>query len=175
MPTQQNNSQETENQSSAEGTSDTPVYSWRAYEFIEHRKGVEWYVSLALVATILGIVLFLISSKDWVPVGVVAVTAIAFGIFASRKPRELEYTVSLQGVQIAQRFYPFGSFKSFARVEEDGHPAIWLMPLQRFMPIISLYFKPEEEAQIIDALSISLPLEDREPGIVDHLMQRIKF
>jgi hypothetical protein len=158
----------------APSTSTSPV-KWRSHEFIAHPKGMNWYLGLGVGTGLLAILVFLISGSDWVPVGVVIITAITFGIFASRQPRELDYTIDSDGVTIGDRTYPFGGFKSFSQVDEDGVPAIWLMPLKRFMPIISLYFDPANEPQIIDALSNNLPFEDLQPGLVDNLMHRLKF
>jgi hypothetical protein len=148
---------------------------WRSHEFIHHPKDARWYTGLTVGALLLAVGVYLMSDSDFVSVGVVIITAIVFGIFASRKPREMEYRIDHDGVSIGGRLYPFTNFKSFSQVDEDGYPAIWLMPLKRFMPILSLYFDPEQEETIIESLSLSLPFEDLQPGLIDNLMHRLKF
>jgi hypothetical protein len=47
--------------------------------------------------------------------------------------------------------------------------------MQRFMPAISMYFEPQEEAKIVDALSSYIPREDRKQDAIDRMMHRIRF
>ena len=60
-------------------------------------------------------------------------------------------------------------------MEESGVRSIWLLPLKRFMPIIQIYYQPEDEQKILDAMSIMLPIEAHQPDAVDRLMSRIHF
>jgi hypothetical protein len=39
-----------------------------------------------------------------------------------------------KGVQVDKKLYPYGSFKSFSIIQEEGIESIWFMPLQRFAP-----------------------------------------
>ncbi len=154
---------------------DLEPVTWRAHEFIHHPKSAQWYMGLAVWTILLALGVYFMSDSDFVSVGVVLITAIVFGIFASRKPREMDYRIDQNGVSIGDKLFTFASFKSFSQVDEGEYPAIWLMPLKRFMPIISLYFDPAQEQQIIEALSASLPFEDLRPGLIDNLMHRLKF
>jgi hypothetical protein len=101
--------------------------------------------------------------------------AATFGFSASRKPRELTFQLDNDGLHIADRIYPFTGFKSFAVVQESGVQSVWLMPLRRFMPIIPIYFRPEDENKIVDTLAAILPFEAHVPDGVDRLMQRVRF
>lgn len=163
------------NSNDSTDTGSEPGVSWMATEFIDHQKAKSWYMGLGVGSALLALAVYLISEQDLVPSLVVLVVAVVFGIFASRKPRQLEYSISSDGVKIGSRTYALSDLRSFSQVEEDGQPSIWLMPLKRFMPIITLYFDPAKESEIIDVLSQYLPFEDFEPGIIDHLMHRLKF
>ncbi len=149
--------------------------SWTASEFVDHDKSSGWYMLLALSAIGLAAITYFFSHGDLISTAVVLVVFAAFGVFAARKPRQLEYNVNDQGIKIGEKFYPYSSFRSFSIVQEDALESIWLMPLKRFMPIISIYFDSDDGQKIIDVLGQALPIENREPDFVDKLMHRIRF
>ncbi len=147
---------------------------WTASEFIEHNKGSEWYLMLAVGAVLLAAGIYLIT-KDVISAAMIVIVAIIFGIFASRKPRVLEYQVDGSGIHIGPKFYPYASFKSFAVISEDSINSIWLMPLKRFMPIITVYFAPNDGQKITAVLGNFLPVQNHQPDPIDRLMHRMRF
>jgi len=147
---------------------------WEALEFIEHEKPKNWYFSLGVGGAGLAIIIYLLT-RDAVSVFVVIVVAIIFGMAASRKPRQMEYMLDSSGIHIGPKHYPYEDFKTFSVVNEEGVPAVWLLPLKRFMPIIPIYYDPKDGDRIVRALSGVLPLENREPDVVDKLMHRLHF
>ena len=147
---------------------------WTASEFIAHHKTSGWYLLLGGGAVALAGVVFLIT-QDKISTAMVVVVAIIFGIFASRKPRELPYSVDNDSLHIGDKTYPYASFRSFSVVQEEGVDSIRFMPLKRFMPILSIYFEPKDEQKIIDVLSQYLPVEERQLDAVDKLMHKIRF
>lgn len=164
--------------SGSDSTAPAPVsvkpVKWTASEFIEHNKGSEWYLLLVIGGAVLaaGVYLF---TKDVISVVMVVIVAIMFGIFAARKPRVLEYQVDNTGVHIGPKFYPYANFKSFAVISEDSINSIWLMPLKRFMPILTIYFAPGDGQKIIDVLGNFLPVQSHQPDPIDRLMHRLRF
>ena len=108
------------------------------------------------------------------PRGEVKIT-FAFGVFAARKPRVLDYQVDNAGVKIGPKFYAYGNFKAFAIVNEGAVESVWLMPLKRFMPILTIYFAPDDEQKIIDVLGNFLPVQSHQPDPIDRLMHQLRF
>ncbi len=148
--------------------------AWTASEFIAHDKSPQWFLALGGGTAIVALLIFVLT-RDKVSTSMVIVVAIIFGVFAARKPRELPYVIDDSGVHIGEKLYPFSGFKSFSLVQEDALQAVWLMPLKRFMPIITVYFSPGDAEKIVGALSGTLPLENRQPDLVDKLMHRLRF
>ncbi len=155
--------------------SDTGSVSWTASEFIEHQKTAGWYAGLVFGSLILAGVVYLITSGDRVSTATVVVVAAIFGVFAARKPRELQYSIDDSGIRIGEKTYPYAGFRSFSIVQEEGIESIRFMPLKRFMPVISIYFAPEDGQKIVDALSKFLPVEHKQLDPVDKLMHRLRF
>jgi hypothetical protein len=113
--------------------------------------------------------------QDVVTVVVIAIVAVIFGILAGRKPRTLEYSVSDDGVRIASALHPYHDFKSFSVNEEGVLHSIILLPIKRFMPVLTIYFEQKDEDRIVDTVSAYLPFEQHKPSAVDRLMERIRF
>lgn len=149
--------------------------SWTASEYIEHAKGLGWFVLLGLGLVALVAVVYFATDKDIVATAMVGLAGLIFGIFAARPPKVLQYTISAAGVQIGDKLYPFKEFKSFAVLAEGPLPSLLLLPLKRFLPPITVFYDPKSEDAILNALAEYLPHEDKEPDVVDRLMSRIRF
>lgn len=147
---------------------------WTASEYIAHEKGLSWYVFLGLVIAVLAAVVYLLTG-ELISTIVIVVMGFAFGAFAARPPQELQYVLDNNALHVGNRSYGYGQFKSFAIVNEGPIHSIMLMPLQRFMPPLSVYFAPEDEDKIANALSNYLPYENRKQDIVDRLMSKVRF
>lgn len=148
--------------------------SWTASEFVAHEKNANWYGLLAL-AGVLGTVIIYLLTKDIVSSAMILVVTVIFGVFASRKPRVLEYVLDQSGIHIGPKFYAYGDFKSFSVFEEGSLNAVLLMPLRRFMPSLTIYYDPQDEEKIIQVLSDYLPFEERDHDMVDKLMRKVRF
>ncbi len=154
-------------------TAEQPAISWTASEFIAHDKSSGWYVAVMAVTLIVAALAFLIA--DVVSAGVIVFLGVLFCIVGARRPRELPYQLDSHGIRVDQKYYPFSGFKSFSIVQEEGVESIWFMPLQRFMPGLSIYFAPDEGQKIVDYISEYLPFEQKELALFDSLMHRIRF
>lgn len=148
--------------------------SWTASEYASHDKNFVWYASFTGACALIIGVIFLVT-RDWISVIILAVFAVAFGVFAGRKPGVLNYAIDAQGIHIGNKTYPLTLFRSFAIVQEGGMHTISLLPLKRFMPPISVFFDPKDEQKIVETLGGSLPQEDRQQDFVDKFMHKIRF
>lgn len=153
---------------------DQPDVAWSASEFIAHEKSPLWYAALAGGAfLIVGLVYLL--TKDVVAVVALASVAILFGILGAHKPRVLSYHVDAGGLTIDQKFYPYSEFKSFGVVNEGAFSSIVFMPMRRFMPTLTIYYPPENEEDVVDALSAYLPFAPASHDLIDRMMRRIRL
>lgn len=147
---------------------------WTASEYISHGKTNMWYVRLGLITAVATALAFFIT-RDIVVAITLVVVGVIFGVVAGRKPRVLNYAVDDHGIIISQNAYPYGLFKSFSVIQEGSLRSIYLMPIKRFNPPLSLYYPPEEEQQIVGIIGNHLPQEAREQDAIDRLMHKIRF
>jgi len=156
-----------------DGGSEEPI-SWTASEFVAHEKSTGWYLMLMIAAVLIGALVYLVT-KDIISVGVVMVAALLLGIYGTHKPRQLEYRLDAQGINIGDKHYAYDHFRSFSVVPEGAFHSIVFMPLKRFSVPISIYYAPEDEDKIADMLTHRLPFEEARLDNTDRLMRRIRF
>jgi hypothetical protein len=155
-------------------TSNADSVSWTASEFVAHEKSPAWYGVLAGGALFLVALVYLIT-RDKLSTFVILMACIAIGVYAGRKPDTKTYRVDKDGIKIGNNSYAYYDFRSFSVVEEGAIDAIWLRPMKRFMPIVVMYFEPNDEDRIVDVLSEYLPFEERELDLIDRITRRARF
>ncbi|MDL2341576.1 MAG: hypothetical protein QFB87_00660 [Patescibacteria group bacterium] len=151
-----------------------PAITWTASEYIAHHKSTKWYAMLGLVAVIIAALVWLMT-KDTISALVVIVGAAVLGGYGSRPPRELTYQLDTNFLTIGDKNYDLDTFRSFTVDDQQAFASVNLMPLKRFAPALSIYFAPDDEAAIVDLLSLRLPLEQHHDDPIDRLMRKIRF
>lgn len=147
---------------------------WTASEYIEHNRGFAWYVALIVTTVALTALIYWVT-KDYFAAAVAVATGIVVAVFALHTPREITYVLGRDGLQVGEKLYPFAHFKSFAVIREGGLSSVNLIPVKRFMPIITAYFEPDKEIQIVQSLGQYLPYEQRNLDGVERLSRRLRF
>jgi hypothetical protein len=157
-------------------TSSVPAGSvvWTAAEYIEHDRSSGWYMALVAGTAVLTAIVYFIT-KDYLAAGVIPVLGFIVGFSAGHKPRQLEYELSDSGLRIGTKNYPYDQFKSFSLIPEGELNSINLLPVKRFMPMISAYFAPGDQERIAASLGNHLPFEQRQMDGVDRLSRHLRF
>lgn len=109
---------------------------------------------------------------------IVGAMAVILGVVAlfvtSRQHGHLEeYFISSEGVSVGGSFYSFSDLKSYGILKESAGESIELVPTQRFMPRIILHLEPTTADNVVEALAVNLPREDREPDFVDRIYKSL--
>lgn len=148
--------------------------SWSAAEYIEHDRSRRWYLMLVVGASVLALVaIFLL--KDWIFAVLIVVMSAVVVMFAKRPPREINYTLTQEGLLIGQKFFAMDSFRSFGLVKEGAIWNVRLISNKRFVPPVTAYLPDDVGEKVVDVLGALLPLEDIEPDMVDRLVNRSKI
>lgn len=147
---------------------------WEASEYIHHEKSPQWMLAyFGVVALILGLTYLMI--KDVVSVIVIALLATAVFVLANRKPKTLSYELTDTGITINGREYPYNSFRSFSVVQYDAVESLFLEPMQRYMPSLSIYVAPDQIDDVANVISQYIPNRIREPDLIDQVIHRLRL
>jgi hypothetical protein len=164
--------------SHVEAVTDTPkqkpLIQWNASEFIHHQKNTGWFFPLVIASIVLIVGIFFLT-KDILATLVILLGCVTFGMYARQKPRTLTYTLLPTSIKIGNKNYSYDDFKTFSIVQEGPLYSIFLQPIKRFMPPISIYFDPDDGEKIFDTLASHLPHEERSQDPIEKLMQKIRF
>lgn len=157
-----------------EETHHSEPITWTGSEFISQHKSAGWYLLFFMFIAAVCVIVYVIS-KEILPVVSIAVMGVLFSIIASHKPRQLQYLIDDHGLQIGNKAYSFNDFKSFSLQKDGAIGYVSLLPLKRLHPEISIYFAPEDEQRIFEALAQHIPNEQRSESAVDKLTKKIRF
>jgi hypothetical protein len=150
------------------------MMNWNAPEYLEIERGAGWYAGLAFATLALASLLYL-TSKDYFAVSSIIILGVIVAIFVGRKPRIVEYQLSDSGIEIGQKHYSYGLFKSFTVVRDANLNSVELLPLKRFMLPVSALFAPEDENKVVEIIGEHLPYAEHKPGYIDKLSQRLRL
>ena len=157
----------------ADGGDDILV-QWTAPEFVYHSKTPMWYLALAGATVVIAAVVWFIT-KDKLSTGAVIFVILLFGIYAARKPRDLEYAIETHGLTVGNKYRGYEEFRSFAIVPDGTTASVVFRPMKRFAQYLTLNLSPEVEEQVRATLSDRLPYDDKHHDPLDNFMNRIGF
>lgn len=150
------------------------IIEWRADEYEHHDKNTAWYGAVLFGIISIAIVTYLISRDLFVTI--IALLFAAVLVYASaRKPREIQYAVSSDGIQVGGKKYLFSELRSFHVVAEEKSPGVILMPLKRFMPTIYISIPHDLVEPVADYIAQILPVELHSPEFIEKIIRRFHF
>jgi len=135
--------------------------------------GFSIMILLMVIIALTGLVYLL--TKDYFASGTILVVGAIVGVFATRKPGQVNCELSDTGLRIGEKMYGYNQFKSFSIIRSAESNSFSLLPLKKFMPPVNVYFGPAEEEKITDILGQHLPYEERKQAGIDRLSSRLKF
>ena len=148
------------------------IFQWTAFNGSHRHKSPGWYFLLTLVTAIIAGIAYLLTS-DKITTAAILVCGIALGIYASKRPSQVKYTLDSGGFKINDRYFSLSAFRSFSIVTEGGQQSAVLTPLKRFMPYVYIYFAPDMESPVIETLGNILPRQSLNLDLLDRFMKFI--
>lgn len=142
--------------------------TWEAPEHHHVEKGNDWFFALAII--VLSFVIMAILFNNVLFALLLGLAGGALGVSAAKRPSIIPFAVTLRGVRIAERLYPYSTLESFHIDEEDPKgPQLLLKTHQRFSPLLVLPI-PVDHIDDIDHI-LKEKLEEEE--LVEPLLIKI--
>lgn len=155
---------------------------WTASDSIEHHRGQGWYfglIGIVVAISALLVVLYLFdifSLTTSVTTEILVLVMLAALLVVTRQPpREVQYTLTDEGLAIDNQLHPFSEFRAFG-VRKVG--AMWqlvLIPVKRFGFSVTMFINEDQGEKIVDEFGARLPMEDIKPDFIDNLIRRLKI
>lgn len=158
----------------ADGRVDEAV-EWQAQEYITTDKNPIWYAGLA-VFVVGSIALDFFLLKTFFTVSLLAIViAVVLIVMHVRPARMIHYKLDNDGLYVDEQFYPLADYKSFGVLHDGKENTVHLIPVKRFKPSLQVYFPLEAGEDIVDSLSVRLPMEELHLDFVDRIVHLFRL
>lgn len=148
--------------------------NWSAKEYIHQEKDAKWFIVFAIVLiAFIAVAIFLMKSITFAILLVVIAGAVI--VLAKRPPREIDYSLSNDGLHIGETLHRYGDFKSFGIIHDGQEFSVMLVPRRRLQPGITVYFPEEAGEDIVDVLGSRLPMKDLHMDVIDRLVRALRL
>ncbi len=147
---------------------------WQAAEYVQQAKQPLWYIGFFAVVIILMLVAILLM-QAWTFAVLILVMAVALMVYVHRPAHELNYVLSEKGLYINDQLHPLGEFKSFGVFDDGNQHTLFLVPVKRFRPALSVYFPTEVGERVVDILGAYLPMQDVRLDAFDKIVRKLRL
>jgi len=140
--------------------------TWEAPEHHHVEKGNDWFFALTII--IISLVVAAILFGDVLFALLIGLAGGAMAVSAARRPSIIPYAVTVRGVRIEDRLYPYSTLDSYHIDEEDPRgPQLLIKSDKKLMPLIIMPIPPEHIDDIEQILKEKLAEEELvEPFLV---------
>lgn len=153
--------------------------TWTASESVEYQRKGSWYAVLIIVtAVIIGGAVALqifLNIQLWSTALLALVVFIAIMVVSRKKPRDLNYRLTDEGVYVDKKLYPWGDFRAFGVTNDGAIWTIWLIPTKRFAMGMSMFIPADKGEEIVDAIGALLPMQKITNNAIDNIARRLKL
>ena len=148
--------------------------TWEAPEHHHVEKGNDWFFALAIIIAALVIVAILFN--DTLFALLIGLAGGALAVSAAKKPAIIPYAVTVRGVKIDDRLYPYATLDSYAIDEENPRgPQLLIKSERKLMPLMVLPIPPDHVDEIEAILSERLEEEELEEPLFVKVLELFGF
>jgi hypothetical protein len=140
--------------------------TWEAPEHHHVEKGNDWFFALTII--IIALVVAAIIFDNVLFALMIGLAGGALAVAAAKRPSIIPYAVTVRGVRIEDRLYPFSTLDSYHIDEEDPRgPQLLIKSEKKLMPLIVMPIPADHIDDIEHILKEKLEEEDlSEPFLV---------
>jgi len=148
--------------------------TWEAPEHHHVEKGNDWY--FALVIIIIALVIVAIMFDNALFALLIGLAGGALFISATKRPLIIPYAVTLRGIKIDDRLYPYSTLESYRIDEEDPRgPQLLLKSEKKIMPLIVMPIPYDHVDDIDDIIKMNLIEEDLDEPLFIKVLELFGF
>lgn len=147
---------------------------WEAPEFTYHEKDADWYWILGIVAVV-GAVISIVLGNTLFAIFIL-LAAFVVGLFASKKPEQLNCRIDPRGIQVNEVFYPHRIMQSFWVSDDNPEdPKLLVSPKKTVAVRVVIPLIDVDPEDVRDYLIDFLDEEEQGESVVEHLMHVFRF
>jgi hypothetical protein len=148
--------------------------TWEAPEHHHQEKGGDWYLALAIIVISAAVAVALFDNMLFSLL--IIVGGISMALVSAKKPSIIPYAVTVRGVRVNDRLYPFSTLRSYHIDEEDiNGPQLLVLSKHKLMPLLILPLPEDYIDDVEDILRDKLPEEFLEEPLLVKILENFGF
>lgn len=154
---------------------DEAVISWESPEYIQHEKGIFWY--LIAIACALILCVYAIFTANWTLLVALIVLAAVYYRIHGYPPKNVKIKISRVGIKINSKEYPYQNIDSFWIIyNPPSTKTLNLKSNSRLLPDIAIQLGDQDPSEIREYLASQIrEKEGREELFIDSLIRILKL
>ncbi|MCA9358631.1 hypothetical protein KC926_00300 [Candidatus Kaiserbacteria bacterium] len=148
--------------------------AWEAPGHHHVEKGNDWFFALAII--IVALVIVAILFDNMIISVLVGLAGTTLAISAAKKPAVIPFSVSVRGVKIDDRLYPFSEIDGY-HIDEEDHkgPQLLLRSSRKIMPLLVMPIPVDYIDDIEDLLKDRVKEEKLEEPLLVKILELFGF
>lgn len=148
--------------------------SWSAAEYEYQPKSSEWFWVLGIITLALAIAALLL--KNILFASFIVLAGFTIALYGTKRPGEVKFSITGRGIQIADRFYPYESLKSFwIRYDPPRKKELEIISKKLFMPRFVLPLGEADPNEVRAILGRALTEEEAKESLAEAVAERLGF
>lgn len=148
--------------------------AWQAKEYIAPEKNTIWYVCLGLVVVAV-VLLDLFYVRSYTLTALIIAIAVVLIVMSVRPARIINYRLANEGLYIGETLIDLNEYKAFGVIHDGKENSLFLIPIKRFRPGLSVYFPVESGESIVDNLGQRLPMQEIRMDFIDNIVRMLRL
>jgi hypothetical protein len=149
--------------------------TWRAHEYVHTEKNSDWYWALGLI--VVAGALFALLKNNVMFAILILIAGFVLALFATMKPKHIEFAVTQRGVRIDKELLPYSSLESFAvdELSPNHVPKLIIESKKLLAPHIVIPIEEVSPDDVHDFLLNYLPEDDHVEPLTNRVMEWLGF
>lgn len=159
-----------------EGIHGQILANWKIHEYTKYERTVAWYIVMGAIGAVL--LVYALWTVNILFALIIIISAVIIYFSGHRQPRELDFKITEDGLEIGERFYPYKNLKKFWIIYEPPTVKHLYFETQRWLhPELSIPLGNTNPVMVRKILLKYLveDLEQEEESSTDKLSRLLKI
>ncbi len=149
------------------------LFQFQAFEYEHKEHSPDWFWAVGIITIALSVTAIILHNVLFA--FVIVLSGFVLSLFAARPPKQIEVTISDEGIRVENTFYPFHSLESFWIDEKEQKSKILIKSQRLLMPYIIVPLDDADPEKVQMYLSRHIPEVFHSESSLQHLMEYLGF
>lgn len=149
-------------------------YNWQDFEYEYFEKSAEWFWSIIVLSLAVSAASFILDNFLF---GILAgISGVSLALFGVKKPRFLDFGITVRGVQVGDKIFPYSELESFwLHYDPPFIKSLSLKSKKTFMPHIQIPLGDADPNAIREILLKFIKEKEHKTLLADSLIKKFRY